>query len=188
MDWNWREGIVIDRTQGARLQLLQTHHAEELFELIERNRDRLRVWLPWLDDNTSIEDSKEFISHGLEKFRDAAGLHAGIWLNGKLAGVISLHLIDQKEGKTEIGYWIDREAEGRGLVTKACTTLIEYAFRALNLELVEIYCEAENRRSWTIPMHLGFSKQGARATTWLYDHYIVEERYVISISEWQSRP
>ena len=187
MVWNWWEGIVIDQAQNARLQLLQTHHAEELFELIERNRERLRVWLPWLDNNTSIGDSKEFIALGLEKFRETTGLHAGIWLGEKLAGVISLHFVDQKEGKTEIGYWIGEDAQGKGLITKACVTLIEYAFRALNLELVEIYCEAENQRSWAIPMRLGFSKQGARATTWLYDHYITEERYVISNAEWQNR-
>lgn len=45
--------------------MLEPRHADELFALEERNRDRLRRWLPWVDGTKSAEDVRTFIRQSL---------------------------------------------------------------------------------------------------------------------------
>ena len=58
------------------------------------------------------------------------------------------------------GYWLDRGEVGKGVVTRACRTLIKYAFEELGMNRIEIQCSAENRRSAAVPERLGFTKEG----------------------------
>ena len=44
----------------------------------ERNRARLRAWLPWVDSTRTLEDRKNFIRGALEQFAGNNGFQAGI--------------------------------------------------------------------------------------------------------------
>src|ERR1700757_4366685 len=129
-----RFGIDYD----TELRLLKERHTEELFALMDQNRKYLREWLPWLDDNKSPADTKEFIKSSLEQFMSNSGFQMGIWFQGKLSGVIGYHKIDWINRTTSIGYWLGASFQGRGLVTKACRALVDYAFSELRLNRMEI--------------------------------------------------
>lgn len=73
------------------LRLLGQDHAEDLFTLVDRNRAYLREWLPWLDDNTTVEHSRAFINSSLEQVARNDGFQAGIWYRGRLGGLIGYH-------------------------------------------------------------------------------------------------
>jgi ribosomal-protein-serine acetyltransferase len=60
----------------------------------------------------------------------------------------------------EIGYWIDRDEEGKGTITKACRAMITYAFDELEMNRIEIRCSTENVRSAAVPERLGFKLEG----------------------------
>lgn len=62
--------------------------------------------------------------------------------------------------KTEIGYWIDREEQGKGIVSAATVKLIAFAFDTIGINRIEIRCAADNRRSAAIPRRLGFQQEG----------------------------
>ena len=42
----------------AELRLVEEADAEKLFGLIDRNRQHLRRWLPWIDSNMTINDTQ----------------------------------------------------------------------------------------------------------------------------------
>ena len=44
-----------------KLCLREERHADELFALVDTNRIYLRDWLPWLDFNTTADDTRKFI-------------------------------------------------------------------------------------------------------------------------------
>lgn len=126
------------------LRLLEERHAEELFALTDQNRAYLREWLPWVDGVQSAEHTKQFIKSASEQFAQNQGL--GIWHKGKLAGVIGFHKIDWANRKTSIGYWLGAEFQGRGLMTKSCRALVDYALRELKLNRVEIRLVTDQKR------------------------------------------
>lgn len=170
---------------GAELRILEKRHAEPLFSLFDRNRAHLRRWLPFVDSSTTVGDSQKFIEAGLRQFADNNGFHAGIWIDGQIAGCIGFHAISWHNRKTSIGYWIGEEFQGRGLVTAACRAFVDHAITELKLNRVEIGCATENRKSRAIPERLGFKSEGiSRDAEWLYDQFVDHQVYSMLAREW----
>jgi ribosomal-protein-serine acetyltransferase len=170
------------------LDLLDEAQAEELFALVDANRAYLRVWLPWLDQNTEVGHTREFIRLTRKQHDDRNGFTCAIRLRGRLVGVVGLHGIDRVNRKTSVGYWVDQGHQGRGIVTRACAALLSYLFEELGLNCVEIGCAVGNARSAAIPERLGFTKEGLlRQREWLYDHFVDHVVYSVLASEWRQR-
>ncbi len=179
--------FVYKLSDEAELRLLEERHAEELFTLINRNHERLLMWVPWLDNTDSVEHTRDFIKRKLQRLADNNGFVTGIWYKGALAGEIAFDYIDWPNRMTEIGYWLAAEVEGKGIVTKACRVLIAHAFDNLELNRVQIRCATENLRSRAIPEKLGFTQEGiARQVERLHDRYVDLAIYGMLVSEWQA--
>jgi ribosomal-protein-serine acetyltransferase len=167
------------------LCLLEQRHAEELFALVDENREYLREWLPWVDNNKSAVDTQAFIRSSLEQFASNGSFSGGILYQGKLAGCLGFHSINWSNRATSIGYWLGASFQGNGLMTEACRGLVKYAFNELNLNRVRIRCATANKKSRAIPERLGFKQEGTiRQAEWLYDHYVDLVVYGILASEW----
>ncbi|MBJ8075282.1 GNAT family N-acetyltransferase [Bacillus cereus group sp. N12] len=159
--------------ENITLKKLELKDAKELFELIYSSRNYLREWLPWVDTNQTVEDSEEYIKSTLQQYAENSGLRAGIYYKGNLVGEIGYYGINPLHKCASIGYWLGKEFQGKGLVTKACKVLLEYAFRELNLNRIEIRVASENYKSKAIAKRLGFTYEGCiRQNMWLYDHYV----------------
>lgn len=167
------------------LRLLEERHAAELFSLIEQNRSHLESELLWLNEQFSLNDAREYIRAGLERFAANNGLRAGIWSQGSLTGIVSLHNLIRVDKKASLGYWLGASFQGRGLVTKACRVLIEHAFGQLKLNRLEIQCAPENERSRKIAVRLGFTQEGVlRQSWWMRDRFVDQVVYGLLVSEW----
>jgi ribosomal-protein-serine acetyltransferase len=100
------------------LRMLEERHAQELFEVIDRDREDLRTWLPWVDGSRSADDITAFIRSAGQELAAGRGLTCGIWHHGRLVGTIGLR-VDPAHHSGEIGYWLAREARGQGIMTRA---------------------------------------------------------------------
>lgn len=72
---------------------------------------------------------------------------------------MNYNFIDWQNGSTSIGYWLDPDYQGKGVMTAAVQVLIDYAFYTLQLNRVEIRAATHNKKqshSRTAP----FSKRG----------------------------
>jgi ribosomal-protein-serine acetyltransferase len=169
------------------LSILEAWDAAELFQLIERNRAHLRQWLPWVDYETSVEDSRSFVLRTLQHYLDNESFTMGIRYQGQLAGLISYHTINWPGRHVEIGYWLGAEFQGKGLMTRACRAMVDYAFAKLALNRVAILCAPDNLRSRAIPERLGFTQEGTlRESEWLYEHFVDLVVYSMVAREWQN--
>lgn len=176
----------VDR--NIELRLYEPRHAEELNALIEQNMSHIRKWSAWLKDDRSIENTHAFIKRNLKKFAANKGFAAGIWYRDEMAGQIEYNYLDWKNRKTEIGFWLGESFQGKGLVTKSCRVLIDYAFDELKLNRVEMHCGAENIKSRKIPEKLGFREEGIiRQAGWLQDRFVDFVIYGMLASEWQEK-
>ena len=174
--------------ENIELRLLEERHAEEVFALLEQNRIHLQAELTWLTDQLSVNDAKEYIKAGLERFAANNGLRAGIWLQGNLAGIVSLHGVVWDDRKASLGYWVGANFQGQGLVTKACRILINHSFSELKLNRLEIQCDSENNRSRKVAERLGFTQEGVlRQSWWSRDRFVDLVVYSLLTSEWQGR-
>lgn len=173
--------------KDVEIRLIEERHCEEFFALVKKNLERLLVWSPWISEVETVEKTRIFIRKKLQRFADGNGFTAGFFQKNLLIGLIALEYIDWANRMTEIGYWLDSEAEGKGLITKACPILIDYAFKELKMNRVQIRCASENVRSRAIPEKLGFRQEAAaRQSEKLHDRYVDLVIYAVLVNEWQS--
>ena len=100
---------------------------------------------------------------------------------------MGFHKIDWLNRSTSIGYWLGESYQGKGLITKACSKVLEYSFGRMGLNRIEIRCATENLKSRAIPERLGFKDEGIiRDAEWLYDHYVDHIIYGMLESQWRS--
>ena len=77
-----------------------------------------------------------------------------------LVGMVSLHNINYIMHTAAIGYWLDEDNVGRGIITDAVKTMIRYAFDELAINRIEIRAAVGNIKSRAIPERLGFRQEG----------------------------
>ena len=134
--------------------------AAAIYDVVKANYDHLRSFMWWAKPEYSLVDAREFIAQGVADARQKKSLGFGIFREGKVIGSIGFVKFDSDAKTTEIGYWIDRDEEGKGIISRACKLLIDYAFNEMKLNRIEIRCSTENVRSAAIPQRFGFVREG----------------------------
>ncbi len=161
--------------------------ALELFNLVDENRAYLREWLPWLDDVQSVDDELALIRSLSSDKGDAFVLYI-IRQLGDLVGVVSLNWIDWSNRSFGLGYWVSQSSTGQGIMTKACSRLMEHCFDDLKLHRSVIEAAVENFPSRAVAERLGMRVEGiSKDREWLYDHFVDGSLYAITAPEWKSR-
>ena len=145
---------------GLNLILLTPQNADELYALIVKNRDHLHPWMEWPPETKSVKDTQQFIKTSLEGLAEHKEMVCGIEWQGHIAGVITFNRIHHKLKKVELGYWVGKEQQGKGLVTRCINVMIDYAFNELHMEKVEIHVATGNVPSQNICKRLGFQQEG----------------------------
>lgn len=169
------------------LRRITADEAEDLFALIDSNRSYLREWLPWLDEHCSVEDTVRFLHNISQHFEQQYAFHLGLYVNGQLVGMLSIHHLDWRNRKASLGYWIGSEFQGQGWMTEACKTLMAFCFDDLSLHRLELHCAEHNMSSRKVAERLGFTLEGLmHEVEWLYDHWVDHAVYAILSSNFRS--
>jgi ribosomal-protein-serine acetyltransferase len=159
--------------EQTELGLIEHRHAPELLQLIVSNQAHLRAWMNWVDQRRNLGDVATYVATGLKRFALNQGIHAGIWENGKLCGMINCFPIDWPNQAACLEYWLGAPYQGRGIMTASGRALVDYVFGTIGLHRLTIRCGSENRRSRAVAERLGFTLEGiSRDAEWLYDHFV----------------
>jgi len=79
---------------------------------------------------------------------------------GTGAGTIGLHLAAGDAGLAEVGYWLTREARGRGAATIAVRLVSRWAFTAAGVDRLSLQTAPENLASQRVAERAGFTREG----------------------------
>jgi RimJ/RimL family protein N-acetyltransferase len=75
---------------------------------------------------------------------------------------VAVMQIDREHGSGEIGYWVAREARGRGVATRAVRLVAEWTTSELGLTTLEIAVHEDNAASIRVARSAGFTQAGER--------------------------
>src|SRR4051812_8873651 len=81
----------------------------------------------------------------------------------RLLASISVMEIDRRAGTGEIGYWVARDARGRGVARRGVALAYEWAVGELGLRAVEITVHEANAPSLAVARAAGFTQTGERS-------------------------
>jgi RimJ/RimL family protein N-acetyltransferase len=94
-------------------------------------------------------------------------IHAGVMapfaivaaIDERLLGSISLMRFSWEHARGEVGYWLAREARGRGHATRAVRAICAWGFATLRLERIELLAATGNRASQRVAERAGFTRE-----------------------------
>ncbi|WP_432172725.1 GNAT family N-acetyltransferase [Streptomyces sp. Tue6028] len=144
----------------AQLRPLEPWQAQEFLAHVDRARVTVDPWIPWATFSTDLESATATLQRYADRLATDTGRIYGIWLDGDLVGGVMFTRFDSATGVCEIGCWLEQAGEGRGLVTRACRILIDWAFRERGMSRVEWWAAAGNTRSTDVARRLGMTRDG----------------------------
>jgi ribosomal-protein-serine acetyltransferase len=162
--------------------------AAELFRAVNESREHLRPWLVWVDSTTKQEHSLQFIQVSLQQQNNQEALALGIFHKRKIIGGIGMHEWDHVLEKAQLGYWVSKDFEGKGIITTCLERFIDFLFDKVGLNKLEIHFVPANNRSATIAERLGFKVEGV-----LRDSYVINGAFTDLVvtgllkKEWHDR-
>jgi ribosomal-protein-serine acetyltransferase len=172
--------------ERRRLRLLEEADADELYAVVDANRDFLARWMPWAAGQTR-EGTLDFIRSSRKQLADNQGFQVAMIDAGAVVGVLGFHRLDWENRATSIGYWIAESSQGNGTVTRAVRALTDHAVRTWKLNRVEIRAGVENERSRAIPMRLGFTEEGIlREAERVGDRFVDHVVFAMLASDWDA--
>ena len=160
--------IPIPGDDGLALRLLEPHHAERVWPLIDAHREHIAAWLPWVHEVTSLDACRATIERLHRDFGERKSMTLSIVVDGEVIGGAGWthwrHGSDyggsMRRGSADIGYWLLPDHVGRGYVTRCVTALTELGFGEYGLFRLTIRAEPGNARSLAVPPRCGYVEEG----------------------------
>jgi ribosomal-protein-serine acetyltransferase len=172
--------------ENLKLTLPTECDVEEIYAVVRENLEQLKLWMPWATNDYSIDSAREFIKRNLTEYAENGSFSASIILEEKFVGGIGFHNLDLKNKSAHIGYWLAKEAQGKGIMTRCCRILFDYLFNEVGLNRIQINCNIENAKSRAIPERLGFQLEGIqRQVEWLHNEFRDWAIYAMLAEEWR---
>ncbi|GAB3060588.1 GNAT family N-acetyltransferase [Salinicoccus sesuvii] len=164
--------MIIKVDEEIELRAVQQKDYKMVYDTVDQNRSHLRRWLPWVDYMKRADDYIEIIEAWQEIIDNGTGLQLGIFYRGEFMGMCGYNEIVSLSSRGQIGYWLTKNAQGRGIASRSISRLVSYGFDTLKLNRIEIICGVHNYRSRALPEAMGFVEEGVLADyEFLYDHF-----------------
>ena len=137
--------------------------AEEFFNLIDRNINHINKTFPVTVSNCfDLEKTTEFITNNIQIEKDKTGYYFYIrnLETNNLIGYICIKKIDFNISKCELAYFIDKDFEGKRIISKAVSDVIVICFKELSMNKIFICTSKINFGSQQIALKNGFVHEG----------------------------
>lgn len=162
-----------------------SHDADQAkYDAIIRNREHLLPWLPWAHFYKEFKEMPEFTESQIKCFDEGTAFGYDIFYEGKFAGSADYIHFSEADKSIEIGYWLDKDYTGKGIVTRAVAKMVEYAFAELGMHRVVIQAASKNKASCRVAERLDFVHEGTqRESQYLDGEYYDTEIYSKLVSD-----
>ena len=146
-------------TEKLSFRQLLPGDAKELFQL--RSDEKVNRFLT-RNPSRTIEEAGAFINKINRAIKNNESIYWGITLktDNKLIGTICLWNIQPENYRAEIGYELNPDYWGKGIMKEAIPKIIEYAFETMKLHSIEADVDPGNSQSVILLEKNGFIKEG----------------------------
>lgn len=157
-------------------------HASALYRLILRNKAAFAEHLHWPRHIHAQADVEQFLAGCARDHEQYVSKTYVLQCLGEPCGVLSFNTIDQANKTAYLGYWLDADAQGRGLLSQAVNALVAtYAQRAILRRFV-IKAAVRNEKSNRLALRCGFRHEGVlRQAERIGDQYLDQNVYGLII-------
>lgn len=151
------------------LVLLRPWTQEDVPAIVEACNDDEEIgrWLDHVPQPYSESDAREFVALTRRGWSDSTTAQLAVTAAaaeaataGSLLGSIGVTWIDVAERVAEVGYWVRREARGRGVATRSLRLVSRWAIAVCGTERLQLRADTENVASRRAAERAGFRYEG----------------------------
>ena len=125
--------------------------------------DEIQRWTP-VPRNYTQADAHEFVRDAAERWATDAGAPFAVLdaADGHFLGLVGVRVINLHIERSigQIGYWVAREARGRGVASQGLVLVSRWAFNGMGLARLQLVTEPENIPSQRVAERAGFQREG----------------------------
>lgn len=146
------------RDDDLLLRPVQADDAPAIFDACQD--PELARFIPHFPTPYTEEDARSFSARCVERWREDVAYPFVIAeaSSGELLGTIESRA--PREGVADVGYWVKREARGRGVATRALRLVARWALGELGVERLWLTTAPENIASQRVAEKAGFTREG----------------------------
>ncbi|MFF0472955.1 GNAT family N-acetyltransferase [Streptomyces sp. NPDC004284] len=172
---------------GAELRPLEPWQAEEFLTHMDRGREFIGQHIGLPDVVADLDSARAYLTSYAEKAATDTGRIYGIWTDGTLVGGVLFRTFDAVGGTAEAGCWLEPSAAGKGLITRACRVIIDWAIEERGIHRVEWYASTKNEPSIAVARRLGMTQEGVVRENYLYrGHRSDTAIWAVLAPEWRA--
>lgn len=171
-------------TSRLRLRPLSLEDSLDVFK-IHSDPQTVEYW--GHDVLSGVTQAQELIKGNLEWVESGQSVYWAIeWRDRKgLIGTCTLFKMDEQNRHAEVGYILNREFWGQGVMTEALSAMVDYAFNTLDLHRLEADTDPNNVASLALLEKFGFKREGLfRERWWVHGKWLDSDMLGLLRSEY----
>jgi ribosomal-protein-alanine N-acetyltransferase len=132
-------------------------------EVRERNADWLRPWDATLPPGAEPAASgyRQVVARQLRLAREGHAMPFALEVDGRFSGQVTVNNIVRGSAQfASLGYWLDHEVAGRGVMPRAVAMVVDHCFGAGRLHRLEVCIRPENSNSLRVVEKLKLREVG----------------------------
>ena len=158
------------KTDRLFLRPIQQQDVSDIFEVTQKYPEIIK-FMSW-EIPKEMAETQAFFEMVQKNFPKKQVVWS-IFFEGEFAGIISLDDISEYLGrwkidKAEMGYWMSPEFHGRGFMTEAGKSVIDFGLNQLKLHKITVSHVLENKASQKVIEKFGFCLTGVQKSHLFY--------------------
>ncbi|MGG6310377.1 GNAT family N-acetyltransferase [Paenibacillus macerans] len=150
------------RTKRLLLKVVDPSETDQVLDYVVRNKIFLREWEPQrTEEYYTYPFQKKSLEEDFEKNQKGSLRKFWLFLGNRIIGSAALsNIIRGAFQSCYLGYGIDEQEQGKGLMTEVIEAVVAHAFQELKLHRIEANIMPRNQASLRVVEKLGFVNEG----------------------------
>jgi len=173
LNYNSADSFPILESERLRIDLSVANDAEAMMRL--RSEEQVLRYV----EITRLHSKEEALTFIQERWEGILRGEHFLWAirmkgNKELIGSISLWHFSEDMNTAELGYMLLAEYHGKGIMSEAISTVLDFGFNQLQFQMIEAFTHSQNEPSKAVLFKHGFTHEPARKddknkNNWIYE-------------------
>jgi len=159
----FKAGLIMIQFDNYKISLLEINQSELFFNLIDTNRGRLEdFFVGTVSKTKTLAATVDYCREITQKVKDEnyfPYIITDVSCN-KMIGLIDVKNIDWSVPKAELGAFIDKDYENKGVITKASVLVVNHLIPKYQFKKLLCRANSRNKGSVSVILKNGFELEG----------------------------
>jgi RimJ/RimL family protein N-acetyltransferase len=124
------------------------------------NDPEIAEFLDQIPSPYTEQDAREAIAYFRQGWEEGTVSNFAITTGERPVGSVGVRWVEPDQGVAEVGYWMAREARGRGICTRAVRLVSRWLIESHGIERVQLRADEQNPASRKVAEKAGFTEEG----------------------------